>query len=201
MESRIDDGKMFGRGTFDMKAGVAAIMVAAATAASQAHRGNIILALVADEEFASAGTEEVLRHFTADSAIISEPTHEDVVIAHRGFAWFDVTIQGLAAHGSRPDLGIDAIAKAGRFLAGVDELTKKLAEDNQHPTLKAGNIHASLIRGGEEISSYPAECTIPLERRTIPEKTPTRRTQSSRPNRPPGKHTGRAKDAPPFLLT
>ncbi|TDF92711.1 ArgE/DapE family deacylase [Arthrobacter terricola] len=171
LDPRVEDGKMFGRGTFDMKAGIAAIMVAAATAAAQPHRGDIIVALVSDEEYASAGTEEVLRHFTADAAIISEPTHEDVVIAHRGFAWFDVTIHGVAAHGSRPDLGIDAIAKAGRFLTGMDQLTRKLAEGTQHPTLKAGNIHASLIRGGEEISSYPAECTISLERRTIPGET------------------------------
>ncbi|MFK0002708.1 ArgE/DapE family deacylase [Paenarthrobacter sp. NPDC090522] len=168
LDPRVEDGKMFGRGTFDMKAGIAAIMVAAATASAQPHRGDITVALVADEEFASAGTEEVLRHFTADAAIISEPTHEDVVIAHRGFAWFDVTIHGVAAHGSRPDLGIDGIAKAGRFLTGLDELTRKLASGLQHATLKSGNIHASLIRGGEEISSYPAECTISLERRTIP---------------------------------
>ncbi|QOT19873.1 ArgE/DapE family deacylase [Paenarthrobacter sp. YJN-5] len=168
LHPRVEDGKMFGRGTFDMKAGIAAIMVAAATAATQPHRGDIIVALVADEEFASAGTEEVLQHFTADAAIIAEPTHEDVVITHRGFAWFDITIHGTAAHGSRPDLGIDAIAKAGRFLTGLDELTRKLAAGPQHPTLKTGNIHASLIRGGEEISSYPAECTISLERRTIP---------------------------------
>lgn len=168
LEPRIEDGKMFGRGTFDMKAGIAAIMVAAATAAAQPRRGDIIVALVADEEFSSAGTEEVLRHFTADSGIVSEPTHEDVVIAHRGFAWFDVTVHGVAAHGSRPDLGVDAIAKAGRFLTGIDKLTKKLAEGAQHPTLMAGNVHASLIRGGEEISSYPAECTISIERRTIP---------------------------------
>jgi acetylornithine deacetylase len=168
LDPRIEDGKMFGRGTFDMKAGIAVMMVAAATAAAQPHRGDIIVALVSDEEYASAGTEEVLRHFSADSAIISEPTHEDVVIAHRGFAWFDVKIHGVAAHGSRPDLGVDAIAKAGRFLTGLDELTRKLAQGSQHATLKAGNIHASLIRGGEELSSYPAECTISVERRTIP---------------------------------
>ncbi|MDD7833879.1 ArgE/DapE family deacylase [Paenarthrobacter sp. AB444] len=164
----VKDGRMFGRGAFDMKAGIAAIMVAAATAAARPHRGDIIVALVADEEYASAGTEEVLRHFRADGAIIAEPTHEDVVIAHRGFAWFDVTIHGTAAHGSRPDLGVDAIAKAGCFLTGLDNLAAKLAAGPKHPTLKTGNIHASLIRGGEEISSYPAECTISLERRTVP---------------------------------
>lgn len=169
LEPRIEDGKMFGRGTFDMKAGIAAILTAAASAAAQPHRGDILVALVADEEYGSAGTEEVLRHFTADAAIVSEPTHEDVVVAHRGFTWFDVTIHGVAAHGSRPDLGLDAIAKAGRFLAALDNHATFLATGaTQHPTLGAGNIHASLIRGGEELSSYPAECIISLERRTIP---------------------------------
>ena len=171
LEPKIDNGRMYGRGTFDMKAGIAAMMVAAASAAVRPHRGDIIVALVADEEFASAGTEEVLRHFTADAAIVSEPSHEDIVIAHRGFVWFDVTIHGVAAHGSRPDLGTDAIAKAGRFLTGIDDLARSLQNGPSHPILGPGNVHASLIRGGEEISSYPAQCTISLERRTVPGET------------------------------
>ncbi|MET4004235.1 MULTISPECIES: ArgE/DapE family deacylase [Arthrobacter] len=168
LEPRVEDGRMYGRGTFDMKAGIAAMMVAAAAAASQPHAGDIIVALVADEEFASAGTEEVLRHFTADAAIVSEPTHEDIVISHRGFVWFDVTIHGTAAHGSRPDLGIDAIAKAGKFLTGLDDLSRSLPQGAAHEMLGTGSIHASLIRGGEELSSYPASCTVSLERRTVP---------------------------------
>lgn len=168
LEPRLEDSRMYGRGTFDMKAGIAAMMVAAAAAAARPHRGDIILALVADEEFGSAGTEEVLRHFTADAAIVSEPTHEDIVIAHRGFVWFDITIHGTAAHGSRPDLGIDAIAKAGKFLTGLEELSHALLRGPAHAVLGTGSIHASLIRGGEELSSYPAACTVSLERRTVP---------------------------------
>lgn len=168
LEPRVEDGRMYGRGTFDMKAGIAAMMVAAVEAAARPHSGDIIVALVADEEFGSAGTAEVLQHFTADAAIVSEPTHEDIVVAHRGFVWFDVTIHGTAAHGSRPDLGIDAIAKAGRFLSGLEELGRKLLKGTSHPMLGTGSIHASLIRGGEELSSYPAACTVSLERRTVP---------------------------------
>lgn len=173
-----DDGKIFGRGAFDMKAGIAAMMVAAATAAATEHRGDIMLALVADEEFASAGTEEVLRAFHADAAIVSEPTHEEIVVAHKGFAWFEVTVHGVAAHGSRPDLGIDAIAKTGAFPTELQQLAQQLAAEPGHPLLGSGSIHASLIRGGEELSSYPAQCTVSLERRTIPgEDAETTRAQ------------------------
>lgn len=165
------DGKLFGRGSYDMKSGIAAMMTAAATVAQAPHAGDIILALVADEEHASAGTEEVLRSFTADTAIVVEPTGLDIVTAHRGFAWFEVTIDGRAAHGSRRDLGIDAIAAAGPFLTALRDHDRELAERTPHPLLGTGNIHASTIAGGEELSSYPASCTIGLERRTVPGET------------------------------
>lgn len=166
-----NDGKLFGRGAYDMKSGIAAMMTAAATVAGSPHAGDIMLALVADEEHASAGTEEVLRSFTADAAIVVEPTGTDVVIAHRGFAWFEATVHGRAAHGSRRDLGIDAITAAGPFLTALREHDRDLAGRPPHPLLGTGNIHASTISGGEELSSYPASCTISLERRTLPGET------------------------------
>ncbi|MGO4859464.1 ArgE/DapE family deacylase [Arthrobacter sp. 2MCAF14] len=168
----VKDGNIYGRGAFDMKSGLAAMMVAAATVANDSHRGDIILALVADEEYASAGTKEVLRQFSADAAIVSEPSYLEVTIAHKGFVWFEVTVEGKASHGSRPDLGVDAIAKTGRFLVGLDRLSKQLAAGYGHPMLGNGSIHASLISGGEELSSYPARCTVSLERRTVPGETP-----------------------------
>lgn len=164
----VRDGSMFGRGAFDMKSGLAAMMVAAADAASRPHAGDIMLALVADEEYGSSGTEEVLRSFTADAAIVTEPSHLEVTLAHRGFAWFDVTIEGVAAHGSRPDLGVDAIAKAGYLLVEIDRWADSLASGSAHPVLGPGSVHASLITGGEELSSYPARCTVSIERRTVP---------------------------------
>ncbi|MFF1874724.1 ArgE/DapE family deacylase [Kitasatospora herbaricolor] len=169
LDPQIRDGRMYGRGTFDMKGGIAAMMVAAARATAHVHlRGDVVLACVADEEHGSSGTEEVLESFTADAAIVAEPSHLEVTLAHKGFAWFDVEIEGRAAHGSRPELGLDAIAKAGHFLVALEELGQRLTRGPAHPLLGTGTVHASVIRGGEEPSTYPAQCRITLERRTVP---------------------------------
>jgi acetylornithine deacetylase len=170
---QVRDGKLYGRGAYDMKSGIAALMIAGARAAARPHRGDILLALVADEEYASAGTEEVLRSYMADAAIVVEPTELDVKIAHRGFVWAEVTVHGTAAHGSRPDLGIDAITKAGKFLVGLEELQHRLATGPRHPLLDTGSVHASLIAGGDELSTYPGTCVVSLERRTLPDEDAT----------------------------
>ncbi len=172
LKDRITEGNIYGRGSFDMKSGVAAMMIAADNARKDPHRGDIILALVADEEYASSGTEEVLKAgFTAQGAIVTEPMNLDITIAHRGFLWFEVDIIGLAAHGSRPELGIDAIVNAGKFLTELGTHGEDLLASEPHPLLATGSIHASTITGGEELSSYPAPCTIGIERRTIPGET------------------------------
>jgi acetylornithine deacetylase len=168
LDPRIEGDKLFGRGAYDMKSGVAAMMVAASSAAARPHGGDIMLALVADEEYASEGTAEVLRSFRSDAAIVVEPSDLQVTMAHKGFVWADVVIEGKAWHGSRPDLGIDAIAKAGHFLVALDEIASDLAASLAHPLLGTPSVHASMIRGGEERSSYPAECRIAVEYRTLP---------------------------------
>lgn len=163
--------RLEGRGAYDMKSGIAAIMVAAAAAAARPHAGDIVVALVADEEDASRGTEEVLRTIVTDAAIVVEPSGLDIVTAHRGFVWARVDIHGRAAHGSRPDLGIDAIVNAGRFLARLGALGTHLAAGSRHPLLGTGSVHASTITGGVEASTYPDQCSIVLERRTVPGET------------------------------
>jgi acetylornithine deacetylase len=169
LDARIEDGRMYGRGTFDMKGGLAAMMVAATRATARGPlRGDVVLACVADEEHSSTGTAEVLASFTADAAIVAEPSHLELTLAHKGFAWFDVEVQGRAAHGSRPELGIDAIAKAGHFLVALEELGRALARNPPHPLLGTGTVHASVIHGGQEPSTYPGHCRITLERRTVP---------------------------------
>ena len=162
------DGNLYGRGAYDMKSGIAAIMVAAAAAASAPHRGDIVVALVADEEWASAGTEAVLREVVTDAAIVAEPSNLDLVIAHRGFALAEITVHGVAAHGSRPDLGVDAIAKSGRFLTALDDLAQRLAAGRPDPLVGTGGVHAATITGGIEYSTYPDRCSISVERRTVP---------------------------------
>jgi acetylornithine deacetylase len=171
LEPKRENARLYGRGSFDMKCGVAAAMVATHRARQLALQGDVILACVADEEHSSWGTEEVLRHFTADAGIVTEPTMMDITISHKGFAWFEVTIHGVAAHGSQPAAGVDAIVKAGYFLVELDRLEVRLLAGSGHPTLGTGSIHASIIRGGEEASSYPAECRITIERRTVPGET------------------------------
>jgi acetylornithine deacetylase len=154
-----------------MKSGVAAMMAAAARAAARGLRGDLLVACVADEEYASIGTAEVAASFKADAAIVTEPSHHQMTIAHKGFVWLDVIVEGRAAHGSRPELGIDAIVKAGHALVALEAWQARLASGPRHPILGTGSVHASIIQGGEELSSYPARCVISIERRTVPGET------------------------------
>jgi acetylornithine deacetylase len=165
------DGNVYGRGTFDMKGGLAAMMIAAYRASQSGIKGQVIVAAVADEEHASFGTEEVLKEFTADVGLVAEPTMLGLTIAHKGFSWFDIIIHGRAAHGSRHDLGVDAISKAGHALVALESLSQEILTRKKVEFLETGSLHASIIKGGEEVSSYPAECTISIERRTVPGET------------------------------
>ncbi|TMD13376.1 MAG: M20/M25/M40 family metallo-hydrolase [Chloroflexi bacterium] len=162
------DGRVYGRGAYDMKASLAAIMLAAREARSLKLKGDLIVTAVADEEVASLGTAAVVSQFRADAAIVTEPTELRLCLAHKGFVWLEVETVGVAAHGSRADLGVDAIAHMGRVLTGVLELEQRLRSGPRHPLLGTGSIHASVIEGGQELSTYPARCVAKLERRTVP---------------------------------
>ena len=165
----IRDGRLYGRGSFDMKGGLAAAMAALKTIIDEetALKGDVTLAAVCDEEYASIGTEHLMKHTTADAAIVPEFTAGNIQIAHKGFAWTTVETHGVAAHGSLHRVGVDAIAKMGHLLVGLEALGGQL-EKTEHPLVGPGSVHASTIEGGSELSTYPASCRLQLERRLIP---------------------------------
>jgi acetylornithine deacetylase/succinyl-diaminopimelate desuccinylase family protein len=165
---RREDGRLYGRGAYDMKGSLASCMLAVAEVGRRQLAGDVVLTAVADEEYASVGTEAVARSLEAAAAIVTEPTEMRVAVAHRGFVGVEIETKGRAAHGSLPDLGLDAIAKMGPVLVAIEKLDKALRAHPGHRYLGSGSIHASLIEGGQEFSSYPAHCVLQAERRTIP---------------------------------
>jgi acetylornithine deacetylase len=168
-DPRVCEGRLHGRGALDMKGGLAAMIDAARiVSANGLRRGRLLVAAVVDEEFASAGAEALVRAWHADAAVVTEPTGLQIGVAHKGFVWLEVETRGRAAHGSLPAEGRDAILDMGRVLQRLEALDRTLQARAPHPRLGVASLHASLIGGGQELSSYPEECTLRMERRTLP---------------------------------
>ncbi len=173
-EGRIEGDRVYGRGAVDMKAGVAAILSAAETIARRgALPGDLVLGLVADEEYASIGVEQFVsllpgRGLHPAAGIITEPTGLSLVHAHKGFAWGRITTEGRGAHGSAYAQGVDAIALMGRVISRIERLDRDLLTERTHPLLGRASVHCSLISGGVELSTYPDRCTLEIERRMLP---------------------------------
>ncbi|MBC7562230.1 MAG: ArgE/DapE family deacylase [Gemmatimonadaceae bacterium] len=168
----IEGDLLYGRGSCDMKAGIAAMCVAAWQAAQQPIRGEIVVAAVIDEEYESLGTRAMLeRGIRADVAVVTEPTRLAICPAHRGFVWLEFVFTGRAAHGSRYDLGIDAIQQAATVLTALGRVQQVLLPTRTHPLLGRASLHASTITGGTGWSTYPEACTLCVERRTVPGET------------------------------
>jgi acetylornithine deacetylase len=166
----IRDGRLYGRGAQDMKGGVAAMIGAVRRVVESGglSQGRVIVAAVVDEEHASIGAEALITKWRADAAVVTEPTGLDVAVAHKGFQWIALETHGRAAHGSRPRDGRDAILRMGRVLARLESLDRRLQQGPSHPLLGTASLHASLIEGGHELSSYPARAALQYERRTLP---------------------------------
>jgi acetylornithine deacetylase len=168
------NGRIYGRGSQDMKSGVAAMIDVARVVAESGGlpAGRLVIACVVDEEHASIGADALVTRWRADAAVVTEPTDLQVAIAHKGFEWVEIETEGVAAHGSRPREGRDAIRSMGRVLNGLDALDKQLQSRPPHALLGTASLHASLIEGGRELSSYPDRCHLQMERRTIPGEAP-----------------------------
>lgn len=171
--AQVRHGRMYGRGAYDMKCGLAACLAAVRTIVDGGEplAGDLLIVSVADEEEASLGMMEVLRHHTADAAVVTEPTELEMVVAHKGFCWIEVETEGRAAHGSGYQVGIDANVRMGRVLARLEALGVRLVSSTPHPVVGPPSLHAATLQGGTGWSTYAARCVLRIERRTIPGET------------------------------
>jgi acetylornithine deacetylase len=172
----VDGNRLYGRGSCDMKGAVAgAIVLLEALARRGDFPGWLVATFVTDEEHSSIGTQAICREierWKPDAALILEPTGLEITTAHKGFVWATIRTQGVAAHGSAWEIGVDAIAHMGRVITALDALSRELVTRPAHPIVGPPSMHLSLVRGGQELSSYPEECILEIERRTIPGETP-----------------------------
>jgi acetylornithine deacetylase len=170
---RVAGGRLYGRGAQDMKGGVAAMIAAAGVLAREWTRGRLIVAAVVDEEHMSLGAEALVREWRADCAVVTEPTDLQLAVGHKGFAWVEIVTHGRAAHGSRPEEGRDAIARMGRVLVALEARDHALRARPPVRHQGTASLHASLINGGRELSSYPDRCDLQMERRTVADEDAT----------------------------
>ena len=177
-EPRREGGRLYGRGAFDMKGGVAAVMAAGArlqqewSAAPDGAPGTVLLALVADEEYTSLGADHFVANHRADGCVLTEASGGDLIVAHKGFVWLTVRTHGRAAHGSRWDLGESAIGPMARIVEAIETFDRDVLRRRVHRLVGPASMHAALIQGGVGISTYAPECTLRVERRTLPDETP-----------------------------
>lgn len=169
-DARIESGLLYGRGSVDMKGGLAAILGAAAVLRDQTLPGDLWLGFVTDEEYASVGMDALVRLIHPDAAILTEPTEDEIVLAHKGFAWLTLTTQGKAAHGSLYENGVDAITHMGRLLAELERLEREVFPKREHPLVGRASAHASMIMGGLGLSTYPDRCRLEVEHRLLPDQ-------------------------------
>ncbi|HXH07353.1 MAG TPA: M20/M25/M40 family metallo-hydrolase [Vicinamibacterales bacterium] len=172
-EPRVENGRLYGRGSYDMKGSAGAMMAAAAAlaAARPALAGRVLLALVSDEEAASLGAIDFVRRHRADACIVTEPSDGRLILGHKGFAWIEIVTAGRAAHGSRWDLGESAIARMGRIVAALDEFDQRVLRTRVHPLVGPASMHCAMIEGGVGFSTYAPACRLKVERRMIPGET------------------------------
>jgi len=173
-EPRLEGNRVYGRGGYDMKGSAAAVMAAAAALRLEDLPGRVLVALVVDEEYASIGAQDFVKRHKADACVLTEPSEGRLILCHKGFVWAELVTKGHAAHGSRWDLGVSAIAKMGKIIAALEQFDRQELRNRTHPLVGPASQHCSLIRGGSGLSTYAEECTLQIERRTLPGETPER---------------------------
>jgi acetylornithine deacetylase len=171
-EPTLAEDRVYGRGSYDMKGSAAAVMAASVALAREDFPGRVLVALVADEEYASIGAQDFVKRHKADACVLTEPSEGRLILAHKGFVWAEIVTKGHAAHGSRWDLGVSAIAKMGKIISALEQFDQQQLRSRTHPLVGSASQHCSLIRGGSGLSTYAEECTLQVERRTLPGESP-----------------------------
>jgi len=171
-ESRVEGNRLYGRGAYDMKGSAAAVLSATAALAQENFGGRVLVALVADEEYASLGAQDFLRRHRADACVLTEPSEGRLILGHKGFVWAEIVARGRAAHGSRFDLGVSAIGKMGRIITALERFDLEVLRARRHPLVGPASLHCSLIEGGAGLSTYAERCSLKVERRTLPGESP-----------------------------
>jgi acetylornithine deacetylase len=171
-EPTVEGNRVYGRGSYDMKGSAAAVMCAVAALAHENLSGRVLVALVADEEYASIGAQDFVKRHVADACVLTEPSEGRLILGHKGFVWAEIVTTGRAAHGSRWDLGVSAIAKMGRIISALEKFDQEKLRQRVHPLVGPASQHCSLIEGGSGLSTYAEECRLKVERRTLPGELP-----------------------------
>jgi succinyl-diaminopimelate desuccinylase len=171
-EGVVEDGRLIGRGSADMKGPVASALAAAAAIrrAGIDLAGTLTFHLAADEEHMGIYGTKVLWDrgmLTQDACIVGEPSDLRVGLAERGGAWITATARGTAAHGSQPDLGVNAIASMARLVQRLPEVLP----DREHPLVGRPSVNAAVIAGGSAPNVVPDRCELVIDRRIVPGET------------------------------
>ncbi len=175
---RREGDRLYGRGAYDMKGGVAVMLALAESFSNHPPAADVWLTFSADEEDRSLGTEQLVRDWLPTvapkpaAAVFLEPTEEAIGVSHKGFTWFEIEILGQAAHGSRPAEGIDAILPLREALCELDRIRSRLSERPPDPRLGHASLHGGRIEGGSALSVIPARALLQWERRTLPDEDP-----------------------------
>jgi acetylornithine deacetylase/succinyl-diaminopimelate desuccinylase family protein len=169
-DGRLSKGRIYGRGASDMKSGIASFIHALSMidrSKIRPRRGAVALHLVSDEE--SHGRQG-MRFLTqgqgirGDAALVGEPTDLQPVIAQKGALWLRMSTLGKSAHGSRPDLGVNAVEKMMKLM----ERLNSVPLEKEHPLLGKPTLSIGTIQGGTKINIVPDRCEIEVDRRMLP---------------------------------
>ncbi|MCA1494922.1 M20 family metallopeptidase [Ensifer sp. NBAIM29] len=171
------DGRVYGRGSCDTKGSLSAMLVALSSLRDRQPNATIVVAASIDEEYRKIGARAIALSGTSyEGAVVGEPTELELVVAHKGSVRWQIEVQGVPAHTSKPHLGVNAITGMAKVILALDQHGQDLASRTQ-PLLSPPTLTVSLIEGGLELTTVPPSCRIWVDRRLVPGERPAQALQ------------------------